>query len=136
MPDTTLNQTIAPRRRNVLLMVLGLVLAGCGGDEAPPASPSGSLLVEQGPLAGPPALVSISLDGAAPTAVVPEWAGAAAGRWSPDGSRLAWTGTAAEGETSIVIGDLEGGGSIVLAAADLGATATWSSDCRQIAFSA
>ena len=66
MPDTTLNQTIAPRRRNVLLMVLGLVLAGCGGDEAPPAAPSGSLLVEQGPLAGPPALVSIALDGAEP----------------------------------------------------------------------
>ena len=144
MPETLLNRTESPpsgtsrrsqRRRHLGLVVLGFVLAGCGGDDSPPDAPSGALIVEQGPLAGPSALVSISLDGADVATLVPGSTGAAAGRWSPDGSRLVWTRTSIDGETSIVVGDPEGGEALAVTTVDNGDTATWAPDCGRLAFS-
>lgn len=114
---------------------LGLLLAGCGTVDTPPDTPGGSLIVEQGPLAGPPVLVSIPLDGSDPVTLVPEWAGAAAGRWSPDGSRLVWIGTSVDADAVVVAGKSEGGDSLLIATVGGGDTATWAPDCRRIAFS-
>ena len=71
-------------------------LTGCAGD----ASPAGSLVVQQGPLSGPPVLVSIPLHSDESVALVPESAGAVqlttGGQggehpvWSPDGEWIAY----------------------------------------------
>ncbi len=118
----------------VVLTVLVVMLAACGTDDLP-AAPTGVLIVEQGPLSGPPSLVSISLDGAGPSILASESVGAAAGRWAPDSRRLLWTQHSADGGAAITVGEPDGTASSVVATVGAGDTATWAPDCRHIAFS-
>ena len=58
-------------RLAVGLAMFVLMLAGCGVDDASPAAPTGDLIVQQGPLSGPPTLVSVSLDTVESSFLVP-----------------------------------------------------------------
>ena len=117
------------------LAVLALLLAACGPGDTPPAAPTGALIVQQGPLSGPPSLVSYELDGTEPSGLVPGPDGAAAGRWAPDGQRLLWIQRSADGTVALVVGDPDGTTSSVVATVGAGDTATWAPDCRRLAVS-
>ncbi len=115
--------------------LLVFVLAGCSPGDTPPAAPTGALIMQQGPLRGPPSLVSYELDGTETSALVPGPDGTAAGRWAPDGRRLLWTQQSADGTVALVVGDPDGTASSVVAKVGAGDTATWAPDCRRIAVS-
>ena len=80
-------------------------------------------------------MVTISIDTLEPSTLVTGSSGTAAGRWSPDGSRLLWTHVATDGTVTIVAGEPGSGEPSVVAAAGRGDTATWAPDCRRIAYS-
>lgn len=122
-------------RLAVGLAMFVLMLAGCGVDDASPAAPTGDLIVQQGPLSGPPTLVSVSLDTVESSFLVPMSDGAAAGRWAPDGVGLLWTQHSADGAAAISVGKPDGTDSVAVTSVRSGDVATWAPDCRRIAFS-
>ena len=103
-----MNTTRSRVRPALRLAALAFVLAGCSPGDTPPATPTGALIVQHGPLSGPPSLVSYELDGTETSALVPGADGTAAGRWAPDGRRLLWTQQSADGTVALVLGDPDG----------------------------
>jgi len=126
------------RRGAGLLLALAITAGACvpGGDEdAAAGEPGGALIIEQRTRAtAPPTLFVLELGSLDLRPTTPDAVGAAAGRWSPDGSHVMWTEEFDDGERDILIQGERDAEPTRVVGPGAETVAVWSPDCVRIAF--